>query len=92
MIKPYISMSEEEKQLMENINITAWDVIDKVSGGHKCITNISGLNYLGKDLQRPGDEDIMYVKDIDKQATIKFTKMIQDEFVRVLQEKIESEK
>jgi hypothetical protein len=50
------------------------------------------LNYLGKDLQRPGDEDIMYVKDIDKQATIKFTKMIQDEFVRVLQEKIESEK
>jgi hypothetical protein len=92
MTKPYYTLSEKQKVLLEKIQISAWDIIDKNSGGHKCITNISGLNYLGKDLQRPGDKDIVYVKDIDTQATIKFTKMIQDEFVRVLQEKIKSEK
>ena len=75
MTKPYYTLSEKQKVLLEKIQISAWDIIDKNSGGHKCITNISGLNYLGKDLQRPGDKDIVYVKDIDTQATIKFTKM-----------------
>ena len=88
MSKPYYSLSKEERELLEKINISAWDIIDKNSGGHSCITNISGLNYLGKDLQRPGDENSLYVKEVDDMSTIKFTRMIQDEFVRVLQEKI----
>ena len=88
MDKPYTSMSDEEKELMENVNITAWDIIDKNSGGHKCITNISGLNYLGKDLQRPGDKEQKFVKDINNDSTQKFTMMIQQEFVKILQEEI----
>lgn len=88
MTKPYTSMSNKEKELMENVNITAWDIIDKNSGGHKCITNISGLNYLGKDLQRPGDSNQSYVKDIDNESTKKFTMMIQQEFVKILQNEI----
>ena len=90
MSKPYQSLSEKQRALLEKIYISAWDIIDKNSGGHKCITNISGLNYLGKNSQRPdeGDENAMYVKNVDEKATKQFTRMIQDEFVRVLQSKI----
>ena len=88
MLKPYNSLSEKQKALLEKINISAWDIIDKNSGGHKCITNISGLNYLGKDTQRPGDKTATYVKGVDETGTKQFTKMIQNEFVRVLQSKI----
>ena len=31
------------------LSVTGWDMIKANSGGHKCITNISGLTYFGKD-------------------------------------------
>jgi hypothetical protein len=46
MSKPYILLLQDEKYVLKNMWLTAWDIIKKNSGGHKNITNISGLNYL----------------------------------------------
>jgi hypothetical protein len=45
MNKPFTDLTEEEMTLLDNIGVSAWDLIQANSGGHKCITNISGLNY-----------------------------------------------
>jgi hypothetical protein len=86
MTKHFGELSEDEKELLDNITVSAWDIIESNSGGHKCITNISGLNYLGRSKRPPkgkrsfgDDEDAPYVK---------FVKMVQAEFVKVLQNKI----
>ena len=87
MSKPYKSLSDKQRAIMEKISITAWDLIQANSGGHKCITNISGLNYLGKPSQKTYSSG-GYQKSEDDSPAVKFTKMIQNEFVRVLQSKI----
>jgi len=84
MTKPFKSLSPKQQDLMDKITINAWDLIQSNSGGHKCITNISGLNYLGRPT-RPGKTDKAEGED---SPSVKFTKMIQNEFVRVLQDKI----
>jgi hypothetical protein len=50
-------LDEEEKQVLDNIVISGWDVVIKNSGGHKCITNISGLNYLRRSNRPPNKEE-----------------------------------
>ena len=87
MEKPFSDLSEEEISLMDKIGINAWDLIQSNSGGHKCITNISGLNYLGRG-KRPPQGQYRYDSEKDDSPSVKFTKMIQSEFVRVLQSKI----
>jgi hypothetical protein len=87
MSKQYKSLSDKQKAIMEKISITAWDLIQANSGGHKCITNISGLNYLGKPSQKTFSSG-GYQKSEEDSPAVKFTKMIQNEFVRVLQSKI----
>ena len=88
MSKPYKSLSDKQRAIMEKISISAWDLIQANSGGHKCITNISGLNYLGKNPQKFNGGSGGYQKSEEDSPAIKFTKMIQNEFVRVLQSKI----
>ena len=88
MSKPYKSLSDKQRAMMEKISISAWDLIQANSGGHKCITNISGLNYLGKNPQKFNGGSGGYQKSEEDSPAIKFTKMIQNEFVRVLQSKI----
>ena len=39
-------MDQQLKFKLKNLKISVWDIIQANSGGHKCITNISGLNYL----------------------------------------------
>lgn len=46
--KPYANLDMKQKTLLRRIKISAWDIINASSGGHKCIYNISGINYLGK--------------------------------------------
>lgn len=89
MSKPFSDLTEEEMSMLDNITVSAWDVIVSNSGGHKCITNISGLSYLGRS-KRPPSGKYKYQKDSEDAAYVKFTKMIQREFVRVLKEKIDS--
>ena len=42
----YKNLSPKQKQLLERVYVNGLDVIKANSGGHKCITNISGINYL----------------------------------------------
>jgi len=48
MNKPYTSLGEKEKKALKMLTITGWDIVQANSGGHKCITNMSGLMYFGK--------------------------------------------
>ena len=49
MEKPYVGLTDREKKALKMLSISGWDMIQANSGGHKCITNISGLMYFGKD-------------------------------------------
>ena len=91
MEKPSESLTEEEWAILDKITVPAWDIIQANSGGHKCITNISGLNFFGRG-KRPPQGKYKYDPEKEDAAYIKFLKMLQNEFVRVLQEKIESSK
>ena len=89
MNKPFTELTEEEMSLLDSIGISTWDLIQANSGGHKCITNISGLNYLGRS-NRPPQGKYKYNPESDDAPYVKFTKMIQNEFVRLLQDKIKN--
>ena len=86
MEKPFNTLSESEMKMLDDIKINVWDLIQANSGGHKCITNISGLNYIGRST-RPSKGGNNY-NPSEESPYVKFTKMIQNEFVRVLKEKI----
>jgi hypothetical protein len=90
MEKPFKNLSEDEMMTLDKIGVNALDLIQSNSGGHKCITNISGLNYLGKST-RPPKGDTRY-NDSDDSPSVKFTKMVANEFQRVLKEKIQASK
>ena len=42
----YKSLSPKQKDLLDRVSVNGYDVIQANSGGHKCITNISGINYI----------------------------------------------
>jgi len=86
MDKPARELTEEEFQFLDKFGVNAWDLIQANSGGHKCITNISGINYLARSRRPPksaprfgSEEDAPYVQAL---------KRLQNEFVTKLQEKI----
>lgn len=84
MDKPFKSLTESEKSLLDKISINSWDLIQSQSGGHKCITNISGLNYLGRP-KRP-----VKTYGNEEQGYIKFSKMIGKGIFTNLREKMNS--
>ena len=88
---PFKDLPEEHREMLDKIGINAWDLIQSNSGGHKCITNISGLNYLGRS-KRPPQGGYRYDSEKDDSPSVKFTKMIANEFERKLKEKIEESK
>jgi hypothetical protein len=87
MKKPFSDLTDKEMIMLDSISVNAWDLIQSNSGGHKCITNISGLSYLGRN-KRPPEGKYKYNEESDDAPYIKFTKMVQNEFVKVLKEKI----
>jgi len=89
METPFSELPEEHREMLDEITVNAWDLIQANSGGHKCITNISGLNFLGRNT-RPPQGKYKYNPEKDDSPYVKFTKMIQNEFVRLLKEKINS--
>ena len=91
MEKPFKDLTEEEISVMDKIGINAWDLIQSNSGGHKCITNISGLNYLGRG-KRPPQGGNRYDSERDDSPSVKFTKMIATQFQKLLKEKIAESK
>jgi hypothetical protein len=91
MEKPFKDLTESEMLLLDKIGINTWDLIQANSGGHKCITNISGLNYLGRS-KRPPQGQYKYNPDSEDAPYVKFTKMIANEFENKLKEKIRESK
>ena len=87
MEKPFSELPEEHREMLDDIKVNAWDFIQANSGGHKCITNISGLNFMGRS-NRPPKGNYKYNAESEDSPYVKFTKMIQNEFVKLLQEKI----
>ena len=87
MDKPFSELPEEHRKMLDDIKVNAWDFIQSNSGGHKCITNISGLNFMGRS-NRPPKGSYSYNPNSEDAPYVKFTKMIQNEFVKLLQEKI----
>jgi hypothetical protein len=91
MDTPFTELSEEQKGMLDKIGINAWDLIQSQSGGHKCITNISGLNYLGR-AKRPPSGSYKYDPEREDAPYIKFLKMLSEEFRKKLLEKIAQSK
>ena len=46
--KPYKQLSFKQKDILKKVTINLWDLVMAQSGGHPNITNISGLNFMGK--------------------------------------------
>jgi hypothetical protein len=44
--KKYSQLSDKQKNVLSKITVSAWDIIKAGSGGHKDISNISGLNFI----------------------------------------------
>lgn len=88
MLRPFNKLTEKQIGLLDKISVNAWDLIQTQSGGHPSIVNISGLIYLGRPTRPPQKTGSYRKEPGDEAAYVKFTKMIQNEFVRVLQEKI----
>jgi hypothetical protein len=91
MDKPFSELSEEEKHMLDKVGINMWDFIQSQSGGHKCITNISGLNYLGRKT-RPSEDPYRYSPDKPDVPYIKFMKEVGKKMVEKIKEKINSSK
>jgi hypothetical protein len=87
MDKPYLSLNEQELKLLDSFGLPLWNIIKSNSGGHKCITNISGLNYYGRGKRKPSNSGKGYSRE-DESPYVKLTKSIQDKFVENLKEKI----
>jgi hypothetical protein len=87
MEMPFSELPEEHRKMLDDIKVNAWDFIQANSGGHKCITNISGLNFMGRNT-RPPQNSGGYNRESEDAPYVKFTKMIQNEFVKLLQDKI----
>jgi hypothetical protein len=91
MDKPFSELTEEQKQLLDKIGINMWDFIQSNSGGHKCITNISGLNFLGRKT-RPSEDPYRYDPDKPDVPYIKFMRQLGTKFFNQLKKQMEEEK
>ena len=88
---PFTELTEQQKTILDKIGINAWDLIQSMSGGHKCITNIGGLNYLGRS-KRPPQGSYRWDPEREDAPYIKFLKMLARDLKAKLIEKIESSK
>jgi len=91
MDTPSTELTDNEWAVLDRLGVPAWEMIQANSGGHKCITNISALNYFGRS-KRPPQGKYKYNKDSGDAPYVKFAKMIQAEFVNKLKEKIAESK
>jgi hypothetical protein len=87
MSKPFSSLTDKQREVLDKITISAWDLIDANSGGHKCITNISGLSYLDRS-KRPPVSKYYKKKDGEDAEYVKFMKRLGREFFATLRDKI----
>jgi putative chitinase len=91
MNKQNNELTDEEWSILDRLGVPAWEMIQANSGGHKCITNISALNYFGRSKRPPTPGKKRQKKEGDS-PSVKFIKMIQNRFVELLKDKINQSK
>jgi len=65
--KRYRFLSRKQKAILDRIKISVWDIIMSQSGGHKSITNLTNLNFLGSDyVDKMKEIMIDIVKELQK--------------------------
>jgi len=79
---PYSEWTEEIKNEISFLKIPIWNIIEETSGGHPSITNIQSLNYLGSRI------DLLRIL-FKTGSHISVMKLIADEFIKVLKQKID---
>jgi len=84
--KLFKNLDTDIKKLFNLITVNGYDVIQANSGGHKCITNISGINFLYSKSKFQDTERKTRGSYVD------LLKDIQAKFVEVLKNKIEKQK
>ena len=84
--KLYKSIPSEDRKIFNKVTVNGYDVIMANSGGHKCITNISGINYLYSNAKFEDPEKRV------RNSYVDLLKEIQSQFVNTLKEKISSQK
>lgn len=58
--KKYMDLSQKQKNILEKVTVSAWDIIMAGSGGHKAITNISGCNFIKKNQYSGGYVQLLH--------------------------------
>ena len=82
--KLFKSIPAEDRKVFNKASVNGYDVIMANSGGHKCITNISGINYIYSNAKFQEPEQRV------RESYVDLLKDIQAEFVKTLKEKIKS--
>jgi hypothetical protein len=87
MDKKFSELSEDELTILDSFAIPFYDLVVENSGGHKCITNLSGLNYLRRS-KRPPQGD--YRREPGMEAKfVQGVKFFQDQFFQKLKDRIQ---
>ena len=68
--KPHKMLSYKQKDILKKVTISLWDMVMSQSGGHKDITNISGLNFAGKGYTDWMKEIMMEIAKIMKDKSL----------------------
>ena len=79
----YDNLSFEQKKLLGSKKIPVWEIITRNSGGHKSITNISGLNFLKYNRR-------MLKISYGVEKYVEVLKMIARQLINNLKEKIDT--
>ena len=87
MDKKFSELNEDELTILDSFAIPFYDLVVENSGGHKCITNLSGLNYLRRS-KRPPQGD--YKREPGTEAKfVQGVKFFQDQFFEKLKGRIQ---
>jgi hypothetical protein len=87
MDKKFSELNEDELIILDSFAIPFYDLVVENSGGHKCITNLSGLNYLRRS-KRPPQGD--YRREPGMEAKfVQGVKFFQDQFFQKLKDRIQ---
>jgi len=87
MDKKFSEINEDELTILDSFAIPFYDLVVENSGGHKCITNLSGLNYLRRS-KRPPQGD--YRREPGMEAKfVQGVKFFQDQFFEKLKGRIQ---
>lgn len=87
MDKKFSELNEDDLVILDSFAIPFYDLVVENSGGHKCITNLSGLNYLRRSKRPPQDNNR---REPGLEAKfVQGVKFFQDQFFQKLKDRIQ---